>query len=82
MWQRLFWACWRFFSVCAFAVDETEENGNYNSANTVHVNEVVVGEFDGASDVDYFKFTVENDGCFQFFLTHKYYDSSTYFDIN
>lgn len=46
------------------------------------MNEVVVGEFDGASDVDYFKFTVENDGCFQFFLTHKYYDSSTYFDIN
>lgn len=70
-------------SVGAFALSESENNDTIQNANKIEVNEVVYGRINNTNwDMDYYKFTIPNDGYVYFRTEHDYFDSSQFNDYN
>lgn len=71
-------------TVCASAASESEPNDDINSANSINVNELIIGfiekddnYYDHKDEYDYFKFTLPSDGYIKVTYSQFYYDSSS-----
>lgn len=70
-----------FFSVCAVGV-ETDGNGGMGQAAKISVNSTVTGSMDDVTashdtDVDYYKFIIDNDGYVSITIDHRYVASDS-----
>lgn len=70
-----------FFGLSAFAGVETEENGKIANANRISVNETIYGMHDSCYDVDYYSFSLSEDGYIYINLSNERYDGTVYLDI-
>ena len=69
-------------SISAFAAQESESNNSVDTATSISVNTNVSGNLASSSDVDWYKFTIGQDGYFNITFQHELIDTSrTYWQI-
>ena len=69
-------------TISVFAAQESESNNSVDTATNISVNTSVSGNLSSSSDVDWYKFTVSEDGFFNITFQHELIDNSrTYWQI-